>query len=108
MHIVTQYLPLLFASLLGSVVAAPAELLTTRQSLPTTENGLSEACKNVTIIYARGTNEAGNVGEIGGPAWIDKLRTGLGTTVVTAQGVDYVADVSQYISHSYTSDVHHE
>ena len=92
-----QHLSILVVSLLGSVSAAPAELLDTRQSLPTTENGLSSACKAVTVVYARGTNEEGNVGEIAGPPWISKLRTGLGTSLVTAQGVTYVADVAGYL-----------
>lgn len=49
-------------------------------------------------IFARGTNEDGNVGSIAGPPWISKMRSGLGTSQVTAQGVDYVADVAGYLA----------
>lgn len=95
MYIPSNSLLVLLTTLYGVASAIPLDL-EPRQSLPTTENGLSAACKAVTVIYARGTNEAGNVGEIAGPPWISKLRTGLGTSVVTAQGVTYVADIAGY------------
>ncbi|KAF2640467.1 cutinase [Massarina eburnea CBS 473.64] len=64
----------------------------------TTENGLStDACKAVTIIYARGTNEAGNVGEVAGPPWFTVLRSSLTTAKVTVQGVDYSATIAGYL-----------
>lgn len=83
--------------LLPLVSALPTEL-NTRQSLPTTENGLtsSTACKAVTVIFARGTNEAGNVGEIAGPPWFSRLRASLGTAATTVQGVTYTANVAGY------------
>lgn len=82
--------------LLPLVSAAPAADLETRQALPTTENGLSAACKAVTIIFARGTNEAGNVGEIAGPPWFSRVRASRGTAAITVQGVTYVANVAGY------------
>ena len=61
----------------------------------TTENGLStDACKSLIVIYARGTNEAGNVGEIAGPPFFAQLRSRLGTAKVTVQGVAYSATVA--------------
>ncbi|RAL63087.1 hypothetical protein DID88_004171 [Monilinia fructigena] len=95
-------------------VAAPAETTTETQvaatehlastahfftesaaaAVVTTENGLStDACKPVIVIFARGTNEAGNVGEIAGPPLFASLRAALTTAKTTVQGVDYTADV---------------
>jgi cutinase len=71
---------------------------TTDLAVVTTENGLSGACKAVTVIFARGTNEAGNVGEIAGPPVFTNLRSSLGTAAVTVQGVDYSATVGGYLS----------
>ena len=68
------------------------------RALPTTENGLSGACKDVTLIFARGTNEAGNVGEIAGPPWFNALRTALGTARIAVQGVTYSATITGYLA----------
>lgn len=62
-----------------------------------TENGLSGSCKNLTLIFARGTNEDGNVGSIAGPPFFSKLWEALGTDTVAVQGVDYTADVTGYL-----------
>jgi cutinase len=59
-----------------------------------TENGLTtDACKPVIVIFARGTNEDGNVGVRAGPPLFTQLRSKLGTSKVTVQGVDYSANV---------------
>jgi cutinase len=61
----------------------------------TTEDGLTtDACKALILIFARGTNEEGNVGEIAGPPWFTALRASLGTEKVTVQGVAYAANVA--------------
>lgn len=52
----------------------------------------------MTVIYARGTNEDGNVGTVAGPPWISKLRTDVTTALLTVQGVDYVADYAGYFA----------
>ncbi|KAB8302019.1 hypothetical protein EYC80_005471 [Monilinia laxa] len=65
----------------------------------TTENGLStDACKPVIVIFARGTSEAGNVGEIAGPPLFASLRAALTTAKTTVQGVNYAADVIGYLA----------
>lgn len=96
MQLTFSTLTVLLLSLTSSTIALPAEL-ETRQAV-TTENGLSAACKAVTLIYARGTNEAGNVGGNPGPQWITQLRAAstLGTAKLTVQGVTYVANVAGY------------
>lgn len=68
-----------------------------RQALSTTENGLSAACKAVTFIFARGTNEDGNVGTIAGPPLFAALRSSLGAAAINFQGVTYAANVFGYL-----------
>ncbi|PQE04585.1 hypothetical protein CJF32_00009448 [Rutstroemia sp. NJR-2017a WRK4] len=64
-----------------------------------TENGLTtDACKPVIVIFARGTNEDGNVGVRAGPPLFTQLRSKLGTSKVTVQGVDYSANVLGYLA----------
>lgn len=56
----------------------------------------SGPCKPLTLIYARGTNEDGNVGSIAGPPFFTDLWGTLGTANVTVQGVNYTADIAGY------------
>lgn len=60
-----------------------------------TEDGLSGSCKPITMIFAKGTGENGNVGDGSspGPALIAQVRKIHGTENVAVQGVAYVADV---------------
>ncbi|KAH9207591.1 cutinase [Leptodontidium sp. 2 PMI_412] len=78
---------------LNSLVAldAPAD--------PINENGLSGACKAVTVLFAKGTGENGNMGDGSspGPAWVAAIRASLGTDKVTVQGIDYDASVLGYL-----------
>jgi hypothetical protein len=60
----------------------------------TTEDGVKNknCCTDLTVIYARGTGESGNVGFVSGPPMFKSLRNKLGADRVTVQGVDYPAD----------------
>ncbi|KAI0993453.1 hypothetical protein K3495_g14731 [Podosphaera aphanis] len=62
------------------------------------ENGLNGPCKAVTIIYARGTAEPGNVGDEGspGPAWFAEMRNSMGEMNLAIQGVNYSGDLFGY------------
>lgn len=71
--------------------------LAKRQSLSTTRNDLSGPCKPVTVIFARGTSEAGNVGSIAGPPFFNALGARIGYGNVAVQGVDYAASVAGYL-----------
>lgn len=74
------------------VLSSPTPVIVRQDS--TTENGLTtDSCKALTVIFARGTNEPGNVGDIAGPPFFSALRSDLGTDKVTVQGVDYGATV---------------
>lgn len=61
-----------------------------------TRNELGE-CKPVTVIFARGTIELGNVGSITGPPFFNALDVVLGAENVAVQGVDYPADILGYL-----------
>ncbi|KAF7878821.1 hypothetical protein EAF04_000024 [Stromatinia cepivora] len=77
---------------------AAAAAASTTPTVVTTENGLTtDACKPVIVIFARGTNEEGNVGQDVGPYVFTDLRASLTTEKVTVQGVDYAANVLGYL-----------
>lgn len=63
-----------------------------RYSSGSTANDLSGACRAITIIFARGTTEAGNVGSIAGPPFFQALNSRRGANNVAVQGVNYAAD----------------
>lgn len=58
-----------------------------------TENGIASqyCCTDVTIVFARGTGETGNVGTVAGPPFFKALRGRLGAGRVTVQGTEYPA-----------------
>ena len=59
---------------------------TTRQDLA--ENG---PCSDITVVFARGTTEPGNVGLMTGPPFFDALSEQLGAGSLAVQGVEYPA-----------------
>lgn len=68
-----------------------------------TENGVADknCCTDLTVVFARGTSEQGNVGTVSGPPMFKSLRAKLGVDRVTVQGVDYPASAS--VSHPMPS-----
>ncbi|KAI8933880.1 hypothetical protein NX059_009577 [Plenodomus lindquistii] len=77
--------------------------LSKRQYDGTTYNQLTDgtACRAVTVIYARGTTQAGNVGDVGseGPTFFNALASRLGGTGALAiQGVTYPANVIGFLA----------
>lgn len=80
-----------------------AHTLSKRQYGGTTYNQLTDgtACRPISVIYARGTNGAGNVGEAGseGPSFFNALASRLGGTGQLAiQGVNYPATVLGFLA----------
>lgn len=65
----------------------------------TTENQLTDGtpCREYTIIFARGTTEAGNVGSLTGPPFFQALANQVGASNVAVQGVAYAADVQGFL-----------
>lgn len=55
-------------------------------------------CKPVTLIFARGTSEQGNMGTIVGPQFANAMIALMGADQVAVQGVDYPANVAGAIS----------
>ncbi|KAK5124420.1 hypothetical protein LTR85_001637 [Meristemomyces frigidus] len=51
-------------------------------------------CTALTVIFARGTSESGNIGSVAGPPMFKQLISDLGASDVTLQGVDYPASAS--------------
>lgn len=56
-----------------------------------TQNGLSGACKPMTIIFARGSGETGNVGTATGPPFFQAVAKLVGAANLAVQGVEYGA-----------------
>lgn len=58
-----------------------------------TQNGLSagSACKPLTIIFARGSGETGNVGTATGPPFFQAVAKRVGAANMAVQGVEYGA-----------------
>lgn len=65
--------------------------------IQTTQNGLSGPCGPVTVIFARGTTEPGNVGVLVGPPFFDALGAIVGSGNLVLQGVDYPASVEGFL-----------
>lgn len=82
---------------------APAPALAKRQYNGNTFNQLTDgtACRKVTIIWARGTNGAGNVGEAGseGPTFFNAVASAVGGAAnLAVQGVNYSANVFGFLA----------
>jgi cutinase len=54
-----------------------------------TENQLTDGtpCRAITILFARGTTEAGNVGSLAGPPFFQAVANEVGADNVAVQGV---------------------
>ena len=77
--------------------------LTKRQYGADTYNQLTDgtACRTVTVIYARGTTQEGNVGSADseGPTFFNALASRLGgTSSLAIQGVTYPADIFGFLA----------
>ena len=51
----------------------------------------------MTVIFARGTTETGNVGVLAGPPFFDALGAIIGAGNLVLQGVDYPASVEAFL-----------
>ncbi|KAE8453571.1 hypothetical protein EG329_010432 [Mollisiaceae sp. DMI_Dod_QoI] len=61
--------------------------------------GNGAACKEYTVVFARGTSEPGNVGILVGPPFFEALKSAVGSGNVAIQGVnDYSASVPAYLA----------
>jgi hypothetical protein len=87
----------LISDISGLLIAAE-QTLAFLFGIQTTQNGLSGSCGAVTVIFARGTTEPGNVGVLVGPPFFDALRSTIGAGNVVVQGVDYPASIEGFLA----------
>ncbi|KFY32613.1 hypothetical protein V493_00035 [Pseudogymnoascus sp. VKM F-4281 (FW-2241)] len=57
----------------------------------------NKPCEAVTLIFARGTVESGNVGALVGPPFFAALALDIGPKKLAVQGVDYPADIPGFL-----------
>lgn len=82
----------------STVIEAADQALANLLGYMTTYNDLTKGqCGDVTLIFARGTAEPGNVGALVGPEFYAALQMALGSSSLVFQGVnDYDATVTEY------------
>lgn len=72
-----------------------------KRAYATTANELTDGtpCRDVTVIYARGTTQDGNIGAAGdvGPLMLNNLSAIIGADKLAVQGVDYNADIIGFL-----------
>lgn len=56
------------------------------------------ACKAMTILFARGTTEVGNMGTIAGPPFVSAVGQMMGAGNVAVQGIEYPANVPGFLA----------
>ncbi|KAF3001849.1 hypothetical protein E8E13_004371 [Curvularia kusanoi] len=87
----------------GRVPPKVTPALSKRQYTTDTYNQLTDgtACRAVTVIWARGTTQSGNVGspDSEGPVFFNALASALGgTSRLAIQGVDYPANIIGFLA----------
>ena len=86
-------------ALAATSVAFPAPLRIRQLGTSDTENNLVDGtpCQPLTLIYARGTTEPGNVGKSLGPTYFTALVAATNSTKLAVQGVDYPASIFGFL-----------
>lgn len=89
----------------STVIEAADQTLANLLGYMTTYDDLSDGqCGDVTLVFARGTDEPGNVGALVGPEFYAALQVASGTSSVVFQGVnDYDATVTEYLQGGSTT-----
>ncbi|KAI0477056.1 putative cutinase [Xylariaceae sp. FL0804] len=84
----------------GALIAAGDELLGAAFGFSDTENGSGGMCEEVTVLFARGTDEPGNVGDLVGPPLFRFLEPKLAAAgySYSIMGVNYTASVENYLN----------
>ena len=85
----------------GAIDTLSAGLTTLEQGLATALGIQTEedqlSCAAMSVIFARGTTEPGNVGVLTGPEFFTALETTVGAQNVVVQGVDYSASIDGFL-----------
>jgi Cutinase len=89
--------------IIGESITAVSTVLTDFESVlaktlnvDTTESAAS-GCTKMTVIFARGTTEPGNVGLVTGPPFFDALSAMIGANSISVQGVEYPASIEGFL-----------
>lgn len=81
---------------------APADITLAATAYAGTANELTDGtpCRAVTLIYARGTTQSGNIGAAGdvGPLMMNNLSSIIGASNLAVQGVTYAADIFGFLA----------
>ncbi|KAL7791485.1 carbohydrate esterase family 5 protein [Trichoderma ceciliae] len=87
---------------IGDTVSAACDLIGDAEDFAAALFGISstenEACGDVTVLFARGTCDPGNVGVLVGPWFFESLQSALGGVSVGVQGVSYPASVEGFLT----------
>lgn len=79
-------------------LSSPADLVVRQDSFDVTRDDLvNGVCATVTVVFARGTLELGNVGSLAGPPLFNALAEIIGSQNLAVQGVDYAATIAGYL-----------
>jgi cutinase len=97
---ISSLLAIISTAAVSRVLAIPVASLEERQSTGDTRNDLANGspCKAVTVIFARGTTESGNVGSLVGPPFFTALSGDIGAVNLAVQGVAYPADIAGFLA----------
>ncbi|KAK4553892.1 hypothetical protein LTR86_009067 [Recurvomyces mirabilis] len=65
-----------------------------------TENQLVDGtpCRAITILFARGTTESGDIGTLAGPPFFQAVANAVGAGNVAVQGVNYGATIAGFLA----------
>lgn len=55
-------------------------------------------CKAMTVLFARGTTEGGNMGTVAGPPFVSAIGKMMGAASLAVQGIDYPADIPGFLA----------
>jgi cutinase len=55
-------------------------------------------CKAMTVLFARGTTEGGNMGTVAGPPFVSAIGAMMGAASVAVQGIEYPADIPGFLA----------
>lgn len=77
----------------------PRSRLRSRALGSSTQNDVQAgACKPMTVLFARGTTEGGNMGTLAGPPFVQAIGSMMGADNVAVQGIEYPADIPGFLA----------
>jgi len=82
-------------SLAALAAANPVEVRQLRGRVGTTATEFSDGgCRDIIMLFARGSTEVGNMGVICGPPTANGLKSNFGANAVAVEGIEYGARVA--------------